>query len=45
LRALHDFFQITTAWYVQVRQWPAQALVKFVKLGDRMLKLLGVTPG
>jgi DNA-binding transcriptional regulator GbsR (MarR family) len=45
LRALHDFFQITTSWYVQVRTWPTQALVKFVKLGDKVLKLLGVTSG
>ena len=43
LRALQDFFQITTSWYVQVRRWPTQALVKFVKLGDKVLKLLGVT--
>jgi DNA-binding transcriptional regulator GbsR (MarR family) len=43
LRALQDFFQITTSWYVQVRQWPTQALVKFVKLGDKVLKLLGVS--
>jgi DNA-binding transcriptional regulator GbsR (MarR family) len=43
LRALHNFFQITTSWYVQVRQWPTQALVKFVKLGDKVLKLLGVS--
>ena len=45
LRTLHDFFQITTAWYVQVRQWPTPALLRFVKLGDKMLKLLGVTSG
>src|ERR1051326_3821873 len=39
LRALRDFFETTTGWYHQVRQWPTQALVKFVKLGDRALKL------
>ena len=42
LRDLHNFFQTTTAWYTQVRQWPTTALVKFVKLGDRVLKALGV---
>jgi DNA-binding transcriptional regulator GbsR (MarR family) len=42
LRDLHDFFETTTAWYVQVRQWPTSAMVKFVKLGDRVLKVLGL---
>ncbi|HKS37570.1 MAG TPA: MarR family transcriptional regulator, partial [Verrucomicrobiae bacterium] len=32
LRALQEFFQTTTAWYLQVRQWPTNAVVKFVKL-------------
>ena len=42
LRDLHNFFETTTAWYVQVRQWPTSALVKFVRLGDKVLKLLGL---
>jgi len=42
LQALHDFFATTTAWYVQVRQWPTAAMVKFVKLGDKVLKALGI---
>ena len=42
LRDLHDFFQTTTAWYLQVRQWPTAAMVKFVKLGDKVLKALGM---
>ncbi|MBE0539757.1 MAG: MarR family transcriptional regulator [Verrucomicrobia bacterium] len=42
LRQLHDFFATTTAWYVQVRQWPTAATIKFVKLGDKVLKLLGL---
>jgi len=42
LRELHDFFDITTAWYVQVRQWPTAAVVKFVKLGDKVLKAIGL---
>lgn len=41
LRALQEFFQTTTSWYLQVRQWPTSAVVKFVKLGDRVLKVLG----
>ena len=42
LRDLHDFFQTTTAWYVQVRQWPSSVMVRFVKLGDKVLKVLGM---
>ena len=37
---LRDFFETTTAWYVQICQWPASAIVKFVKLGDKVLKIL-----
>jgi len=44
LKALHDFFETTTSWYAQVRRWPTGALVKFMKLGDGMLKLLRVKP-
>ncbi len=42
LRDLHNFFDTTTAWYIQVRQWPTSAMVKFVKLGDKVLKVLGL---
>jgi DNA-binding transcriptional regulator GbsR (MarR family) len=42
LKALRDFFETTTAWYEQIRQWPTTALVKFVKLGDKVRKLLGL---
>jgi DNA-binding transcriptional regulator GbsR (MarR family) len=41
LRDLREFFETTTAWYVQIRQWPTSAIVKFVKLGDKVLKVLG----
>ena len=40
LKALRDFFETTTSWYLQLRAWPAQAVVKFVKLGDRAARLL-----
>ena len=40
LKALRDFFETTMAWYTQLRQWPASAVVKFVKLGDKVSKLL-----
>jgi DNA-binding transcriptional regulator GbsR (MarR family) len=42
LRDLHNFFETTTAWYLQVRQWPTAAVVKFVKLSDKVLKVLGL---
>src|SRR5438034_4951931 len=41
LRDLASFFETTTAWYNQIRSWPTSALVRFVKLGDKALKLLG----
>ena len=40
LKALQDFFETTTGWYLQIRQWPMAAMVKFVKLGDKALKAL-----
>src|SRR5262245_62054414 len=42
LKSLRDFFEATMSWYVQVRQWPMAAVVKFVKLGDKVSKLLGL---
>ena len=39
---LQEFFNTTTAWYEQVRKWPTGAVVKFVKLGDKVLKALGL---
>src|SRR2546422_7934150 len=41
LRDLAGFFETTTAWYNQIRSWPTSALPKFVKLGDKIRKLLG----
>lgn len=42
LRDLHQFFGTTTSWYMQVRNWPTTALVKFLHLGDKVLKVFGV---
>jgi DNA-binding transcriptional regulator GbsR (MarR family) len=42
LRDLASFFEITTAWYGQIRSWPTVALTRFVKLGDKVRKLLGL---
>ena len=43
LRELADFFDTTTAWYGQIRQWSTSALTKFVKTGDKIRKLLGIS--
>jgi DNA-binding transcriptional regulator GbsR (MarR family) len=43
LRELQDFFETTTAWYMQVRQWPTTALTKFVKTADKIRKLIGIS--
>ncbi len=42
LRDLHEFFAMTTSWYGQIRQWSTAALTRFVKLGDKARKLLGI---
>lgn len=40
LEALRDFFETTTNWYNIVRQWPTATIIRFLKLGDKVLKLL-----
>jgi hypothetical protein len=42
LRKLNELFETTGAWYDQVRAWPTAVLVKFLKLGDRLLKAAGI---
>ena len=42
LRELYKFFETTSALYVQVRRWPTAAMFKFMKAGDKVLKLLGL---
>jgi DNA-binding transcriptional regulator GbsR (MarR family) len=42
LRELHRFFEMTTAWYMQVGKLPASALVKFLNTGDKLLKSFGI---
>jgi DNA-binding transcriptional regulator GbsR (MarR family) len=41
LRALAGFFETTTAWYQQVRSWPASALTNFVKVRGKLKQLAG----
>jgi len=42
LGELLDFFETTTGWYGQIRQWPTTVLTKMLKLGDKTRKLLGL---
>ena len=44
LRELTEFLEVNSTWYEQIRRWPASALTKFLKLGDKTRKLLGL-PG
>src|ERR1051325_11680651 len=40
LEALRDFFEVTTNWYNMIRGWPTATLIRFMKLGDKALKLI-----
>jgi DNA-binding transcriptional regulator GbsR (MarR family) len=42
LKALNEFFENTSAWYEQIRAWPMTAIIRFVKLGDKARKALGL---
>ena len=42
LRELTEFFEVSSAWYTQVRLWPKGSLTRLVKLGDKVRKLLGL---
>lgn len=42
LEALSEFFETTSAWYSQARSWTPTTLQRFLRLGDRALKLLGL---
>ena len=39
--AMRDFFETMSAWYEQVDQLSTPSVIKFVKLGDKIRKLLG----
>jgi DNA-binding transcriptional regulator GbsR (MarR family) len=41
LKELAEFFETTTAWYEQVRAWPTSALARFVRMGDKVRRLVG----
>ncbi len=39
---LLEFFETTTAWYQQIRRLPTPIMVRFIKMGDKVLKLVGM---
>ncbi len=41
LKAMLEFFQSTSRWYESIRKLPRGAMRKFVRMGDRMKKLIG----
>jgi DNA-binding transcriptional regulator GbsR (MarR family) len=45
LRDLASFFETTTGWYEQIRNWPASALSRLVRMGDKARQLLGIGTG
>jgi DNA-binding transcriptional regulator GbsR (MarR family) len=40
LDSLREFFEVTTNWYNMIRGWPTATLIRFMKLGDKALKLI-----
>ncbi len=42
LAELLNFFETMSAWYMQIRSLPQGAVIKFVKMGGKVRKLLGV---
>ncbi|MCC7145682.1 MAG: MarR family transcriptional regulator [Phycisphaeraceae bacterium] len=42
LEELLGFFQTMSSWYQQIRDLPTGAMIRFVKLGRKVWKLLGV---
>jgi DNA-binding transcriptional regulator GbsR (MarR family) len=42
LEAMLDFFQTTSSWYDQVRRLPRGAVLRMLKLGGRLRRVLGL---
>jgi DNA-binding transcriptional regulator GbsR (MarR family) len=40
LNELQDLFETATIWHARLRQWPTASLVKLMKVGDKLLKML-----
>jgi DNA-binding transcriptional regulator GbsR (MarR family) len=41
LEEMLAFFETMSSWYTQIRRLPTGAVIKFVKMGDKVRKLLG----
>src|SRR5262249_52884562 len=41
LRELYRFFETTSAFHAQVQRWPTSAIVKLMRMGEKLAKLLG----
>jgi DNA-binding transcriptional regulator GbsR (MarR family) len=42
LEELQGFFVTSTNWYSGINKWPTSVVQKFMKLGDRAVKLMGI---
>jgi DNA-binding transcriptional regulator GbsR (MarR family) len=42
LGALLEFFESMSGWYAQIRAVPKAAVIKFIKMGDKVFKLIGL---
>ena len=45
LSDMKEFFETTSHWYDQIDQLPTPAVIKFVKMGDKIRKLFGLGGG
>jgi DNA-binding transcriptional regulator GbsR (MarR family) len=41
LREMHGFFEATVHWYENLRRWPTATVLNLMRMGDKMVKLLG----
>ena len=44
LAEMLGFFESVAAWYTQMRRLPTGSVIKFVKAGDKLRRLLGLAP-
>ncbi len=42
LQGMLDFMETMSRWYEQIRHLPTGAMIKFVRLGDKVIKMLGI---
>jgi DNA-binding transcriptional regulator GbsR (MarR family) len=44
LAEMLGFFESVAAWYAQMRRLPTGSVIKFIRMGDKLRKLLGLAP-